>query len=218
MLKIKRFTFNPFIENTYLIWDENTREASVIDPGCFNQNENNSLKSVIEKENLNLLYLVNTHCHIDHIFGNDFIKTTFDATFIAPKEDVFLLDLMMEQAKTYGVVLTPSPKPDKYISEKEELRLGKIKGKFLFTPGHSPGEYCLYFEDEKICFTGDVLFRENIGRSDLWGGDHNTLLNSIKTEIFTLPDDVTIFPGHGESSTVGYEKLNNPFLKEINYI
>jgi glyoxylase-like metal-dependent hydrolase (beta-lactamase superfamily II) len=218
MLKIKRFTFNPFIENTYLIWDENTREASVIDPGCFNQNENNSLKSVIEKENLNLLYLVNTHCHIDHIFGNDFIKTTFDATLIAPKEDVFLLDLMMEQAKTFGVVLTPSPKPDKYISEKEELRLGKIKGKFLFTPGHSPGEYCLYFEDEKICFTGDVLFRENIGRSDLWGGDHNTLLNSIKTEIFTLPDDVTIFPGHGESSTVGYEKLNNPFLKEINYI
>ncbi len=216
MLKIKQFTFSPFLENTYLIWDESSREAAVIDPGCFNKKENDELKSAIEKENLNLLYLINTHCHIDHIFGNAFIKNTSGAKYFAPKEDVFLLELMIGQAENYGVELIPSPQPDEFISENILLSLGEIKGKYLYTPGHSPGEYCLYFEAQKICFTGDVLFKENIGRADLWGGDYNTLLNSVKTKLFALPDDVKIFPGHGESSTIGYEKDKNPFSQEIN--
>ncbi len=216
MLKVKQFTFSPFLENTYLIWDESSRKAAVIDPGCFNQKENYELKSAIEKVNLNLLYLINTHCHIDHIFGNAFIKNTFNTRYIAPKDDVFLLELMIGQAENYGVELIPSPQPDEFISENEQLILGETKGNYLFTPGHSPGEYCIYFENDKVCFTGDVLFKENIGRTDLWSGDYNTLLNSIKTKLFTLPDDVKIFPGHGESSTIGYEKEHNPFSNEIN--
>lgn len=213
MLKIQKFVFNPFLENTYIIWDEQSREAAVIDPGCFDKKENERFKKFIQTEDLNLLYLVNTHCHIDHIFGNAFVKEIFDCRYLAPELDLFLLDSMVEQAKAYGVMITPSPKPEELITENTKFRLGKIEGKFIFTPGHSPGEYCLLFEKEKICFTGDVLFKESIGRTDLWGGNYNTLIDSIKNKLLTLPDDVVIYPGHEQLSTIGFEKRNNPFIK-----
>ena len=184
MLKIKKFVFNPFLENTYVIWDEKTKEAAVIDPGCYDKKENEQFKNFVQTEMLNLLYLINTHCHIDHILGNAYIKETFDCKFLAPEYDLFMLDLMVDQAKVYGVTLLESPKPEELITEDLQFQLGEIEGKFLFTPGHTPGEYCLYFKEDKVCFTGDVLFKQSIGRTDLWKGDYNTLIASIKNKLF----------------------------------
>jgi len=214
MLKVQRFVFSPFYENTYLIWDENTKNAAIIDPGCYDLKERETLDQFIGIESLKIKYLVNTHCHIDHIFGNAYIKEKYNPIFIAPEKDLFMLDLMIEAAEDYGVELTHSPKPDKLINEDEPLILGEVKGKFIFTPGHSPGEYCLYFEKEKICFTGDVLFKRSIGRTDLWDGDYETLLESIRKKLFTLPDETIIYPGHESQSTIGEEKASNPFFKE----
>ena len=213
MLKVQRFVFSPFYENTYLIWDELTKTAVIIDPGCYDLKERETLDKFIDKESLQIKYLVNTHCHIDHIFGNAYLKEKYSPTFLAPEKDLLMLDLMMDTAKSYGVEFTPSPEPDKLIDESTPFVLGESIGKFIFTPGHTPGEYCLYFEKEKICFTGDVLFRRSIGRTDLWGGDYETLLDSIRTKLFSLPDDTVIYPGHESQSTIEEEKQHNPFFK-----
>lgn len=213
MLLLKQFTFNPFFENTYIIYDDHNLEGAIIDPGCYDSDEQNMVDKFIGDNKINLKYLVNTHCHIDHIFGNAFIKEKYNPVFMVPQKDIFLLDLMIEQGRLYGTELNPSPKPDKIISEDEELIIGSSIGKFLFTPGHSPGEFCLYFESEKICFTGDVLFKGSIGRTDLWGGDYHTLIDSVRNKLFVLPDDVRIYPGHEAESTIGQEKNHNPFFQ-----
>ncbi|MBA4406170.1 MBL fold hydrolase [bacterium] len=213
MLKTQRFVFSPFYENTYLIWDNEGNEGAVIDPGCYEAKEREVLDDFIIKNKINLRYLINTHCHIDHIFGNAYIKQKYNPVYMAPEKDVFMLDLMIDTAKNYGVELTPSPKPDKFISEEIEFILGAIIGKFIFTPGHSPGEFCLYFPDEKVCFTGDVLFNGSIGRTDLWGGNYETLIQSIQTKLLTLPHDVVVYPGHESSTTIGDEIMYNSFLK-----
>ena len=212
MLIVKRFVFNPFFENTYLVYDNVKMEAAIIDPGCYDGNERNIVTKFINEEGLKVKYLINTHCHIDHIFGNAFIKEKYTPIFMAPEEDLFLLDLMIELGKSYGTPLDPSPKPDELINETKEISIGERIGKFLHVPGHSPGGYCLYIENEKICFTGDVLFKESIGRTDLWGGDYDTLIKSIHEKLFKLPDDVKIYPGHELESTIAYEKQNNQFL------
>jgi len=214
MLNIQRFVFSPFYENTYLIWDESTKYAAIIDPGCNDDKERSTLNKFIKKELLQIKYLVNTHCHIDHIFGNAYVKEKYNPTFLAPEKDLFMLDLMIDAAKNYGVEFTPSPKPDNLIDETEPFILGESIGKFIFTPGHTPGEYCLYFEKEKICFTGDILFRRSIGRTDLWGGDYETLLDSIRTKLFVLPGETIIYSGHESQSTIEDEKENNPFFKK----
>ena len=213
MLKLHKFVFNPFLENTFLIWDENSKKAAVIDPGCYNADERAFVEDFILRNSLKLEYLILTHCHIDHIFGNAFIKQKYNPVIIANENDVFLLDLMLEAAKGYGVTLSASPQPDKLVVDNEEFLLGEIKGKFILTPGHSPGGICLYFENEKICFTGDTLFKESIGRTDLWGGDLTTLVKSIEEKLFTLPEEVAIYPGHQSESTIAHEKKHNPFLK-----
>ncbi|MBI5808588.1 MAG: MBL fold metallo-hydrolase [Ignavibacteriales bacterium] len=214
MLKIQRFVFSPFYENTYVIWDKNSKDAAIIDPGCYDDKERSTLDEFIKKELLQIKYLINTHCHIDHIFGNAYLKEKYNPTFLAPEKDLFMLDLMIDTANSYGVEFTPSPKPDKLIDETEPFILGGSIGKFIFTPGHTPGEYCLYFEKEKICFTGDVLFCRSIGRTDLWGGNYEMLLHSIRTKLFTLPGETIIYPGHESQSTIEDEKENNPFFKK----
>ncbi|AFN75827.1 metallo-beta-lactamase [Melioribacter roseus P3M-2] len=212
MISIKKFVFNLFAENTYLIWDDLTFDAAIIDPGCSTQLEKETLSDFIELNGIKLRYLFNTHCHIDHILGNRFVYEKFNPQFYAPEKDLFLLDLMKEVAAGYGMEFEESPKPDFYIDEKLDLQVGNSKLKFIFTPGHTPGEFSIYLPDEKICFTGDVLFQESIGRTDLWGGNYNQLIESIKSGLLTLPEDVIIYPGHGESSTIGREKEINPFL------
>jgi len=212
MVLVKVFTFNLFAENTFVIWDDETKEGAVIDPGNSADEEQKVLTNFISSKNLIIKYLINTHCHIDHILGCSFVKREYNPVYYAPEKDLILLENAQIQAEMFDIIFTKPPTPDQLISEESDLSLGNSQIQFLFTPGHTPGEYCLYFENEKICFTGDVLFKEGIGRTDLWGGDYNTLINSIEIKLLTLPDDVIIYPGHGEASTIGYEKQYNPFL------
>lgn len=214
MIVIKKLVFNMFMENSYIIFDEATKECAVIDPGCSSEDEEKKMSAYIEERNLSVKFLLNTHCHIDHIFGNRFIKEKYNVPFYAPEQDLLLLEHADKQAAAFGIEIAPQPKPDHYITEFTHLSLGDSGITFLFTPGHTPGEYCLYFKKEKICISGDVLFQRGIGRTDLWGGDYNTLINSIKKKLFTLPDDVIVYPGHGENTTIGEEKKDNPFLTD----
>ncbi len=215
MIVVKKFVFNPFMENTYVVWDEDTKEAMVVDPGCSNDEEELALSSFIEERHLNIKYMVNTHCHIDHFLGCQFVKEKFNPAYFVPENDFPLLQNAEAQASMFGIEIKTPPGPDDYLSERKVLTLGNSSIKLLSTPGHSPGEYCLYFEDEKFCVSGDVLFQKNIGRTDLWGGNYDVLLNSIKEKLLTLPDDVIVYSGHGENTTIGEEKINNPFLKSL---
>ena len=210
MLKIKIFTFNSFSENTFVIWDDDTKETAVIDPGTSSAEEEKILSNFISNEKLFVKFLINTHCHIDHILGCKYVKENFKPVYLAPEKDLPLLEHAQQQASMFNISLEEPPMPDEFITEQLELFLGKIKMNFLFTPGHTPGEFCIYFEEGKICIVGDVLFKESIGRTDLWGGDYYTLLKSIDAKLLKLPDNVVIY--HGDSSTIGYEKQNNPFL------
>ncbi len=212
MIKIKKFIFSPFQENTYVFWNEKTKTAAIIDPGCLERREEEELAKFIEDEELQIRYLFNTHCHIDHIFGNAFVKLKYECVFYAPEKDLELLNNMEAQAGAFGVKVKLSPKPDKLITGEFELDFDGIPVKFLFTPGHTPGEFSIYLPTENICFTGDVLFREGIGRTDLWGGNYSVLMDSINNKLLTLPGETKILPGHGEESTIKYEKENNPFL------
>ncbi|MBT8380025.1 MAG: MBL fold metallo-hydrolase [Ignavibacteria bacterium] len=212
MMNIKSVVFNNFAENTILLWDDETKEAAVVDPGMYTKDEEKIFDDYLVENNLQLKALINTHCHIDHILGCGYVKNKYKVDYYAPEKDLLLLKNAATQAEMFGLNLNTPPEPDKLISEETEFSLGNVELKFLFTPGHTPGEFCIYIKTEKICVTGDVLFKEGIGRTDLWGGDYNTLINSIKQKLFTLPDDVKIFPGHGDPSTIGHEKQNNPFL------
>jgi len=212
MIKVKTFTFNLFAENTIVVWDEETKDSTVIDPGMSTEEEGKVFADFIADEKLLVKILINTHCHIDHILGCSFIKQKYDTVYYAPEKDLPLLDNAEQQAAMFDIEFDKPPKPDKIITEETNIQLGNSMIKFLFTPGHTPGEFCLYFKDDKICITGDVLFRESIGRTDLWGGDYRTLISSIETKLLTLPDEVVIYPGHGDSSSIGHEKQHNPFL------
>ena len=213
-MEVKGFTFNPFLENTYVIWDESSHECAVIDPGMSDSREEDELKSFVNNNSLNVKYLINTHCHVDHILGVTFIKNEFDPLYFIPEKDMMLFENAETQAQMFAVNINKLPKPDKFLSESENIILGCESIINLYTPGHTPGEFCLYAESSNFCITGDVLFRESIGRTDLLGGDYDTIINSIKTKLFPLPDEVVIYPGHGEKSTIGYEKQYNPFLIE----
>lgn len=215
MLNIQKFVFNPFSENTLVLWDTESLECMIIDPGCSDISEENELFDFIESKNLKPKYLTNTHCHIDHIIGVNSVINKFKIKYLAPEKDLPLLERAVSQAEMFGLYIDEIKKPDEYLSEESDLKLGEEKIKCLFTPGHTPGEFCLYSESNKICITGDVLFQQSIGRTDLWGGNYEVLLNSIKTKLLNLPDDVTIYPGHGESSIIGEEKKFNPFLKNL---
>jgi len=212
MIKVKVFTFNLFAENTIVLWEEESRDAAVVDPGNSTPEEDKVLSDFIVSENLGIKYLINTHCHIDHILGCKYVKDKYNPIYLAPEKDIPLLEHSAQQAQMFDMNICQPPNPDKLISEETELKLGNSKLKFLFTPGHTPGEVCIYLEQEKICITGDVLFNESIGRTDLWGGNYDQLMESIQTKLLTLSDDVTIYPGHGMKSTIGYEKQNNPFI------
>lgn len=215
MLKIHSFEFNPFNENTYLLWDDQTKIAAIIDPGCYDDYEKDELTRFIESEKLNLSFIINTHCHIDHILGVNFIKETYQAKYLIPEKDLPLHSNAVSQGEMFGFELEELQNPDEFISEDKIIKLGNEELKPLFTPGHTPGEYCFYSEKNRICITGDVLFHQSVGRTDLWGGNYDTLMESIKTKLLTLPDDTKIFPGHGIESSIGLEKKQNPFLINI---
>lgn len=214
MLQIKHFEFNPFQENTYVLYDE-TRACVIIDPGCSNKQEEDQLKKFIADNNLSVTQLVNTHCHIDHVLGNAFVKRTFGVKLFIHKIEEPLLRAVKTYAPNYGFFGYQEAEPDGFISEDDVLQVGNETLKILFVPGHSPGHVAFYHEQSQSLIGGDVLFYNSIGRTDLPGGDYDTLINSIHQKIFTLPDEVTVYCGHGPVTKIGYEKRTNPFCAII---
>jgi len=212
LIQIQKFTFNLFSENTFVLWDDESKESAIVDPGCSDLSEEQELESFITDNKLKVKYLINTHCHIDHILGCEFVKKKYNPIYFAPELDLPLIENAKMQASFVGMDFSTSLKPDEFLYEETKLSLGRSELEFLFTPGHTPGEFCIYIPEINSCITGDVLFNESIGRTDLWGGNYDTLIESINNKLLTLPDETKIFPGHGESSTIGSEKKNNPFL------
>ena len=212
-MNIKSFTFNPFQENTYIVYDE-TKECLIIDPGCYTDAEKKELKAFIEEKELRPVKLINTHCHIDHVLGNKFSSEQWDIQLYMHKEDLPVLRSAEEISKMYDLGdYEGSPHPKHFLSQGDMLTFGESSFKILFTPGHAPGHICLYSKESDLLIAGDVLFQGSIGRTDLPGGDHSTLINSIITQLFPLPNKTQVFCGHGPSTNLGYEKENNPFLK-----
>jgi len=212
LIQIKKFTFNLFSENTFVLSDDETKECAIVDPGCSDSLEEQELENFIIDNSLTIKYLINTHCHIDHILGCEFVKKKFNPTYYAPELDIPLLKNANMQASFVGMDFSISILPDKYLTEEKKLYLGISELSFLFTPGHTPGEFCIYIQDIKTCISGDVLFFDSIGRTDLWGGNYDILIKSINEKLLSLPEETIIYPGHGESSTIGREKKLNPFL------
>jgi len=211
-MEINQITFNPFQENTFILWDE-TKECIIIDPGCYEKNEKEYLSNFIESNNLKPVKLINTHCHIDHILGNKFVSEKWKIDLYMNKKDLPLLEGAGDIAKMYGFEnYKGSPYPKYFLEEGYILEFGESKLEILFTPGHAPGHICLYNKEDKFIVSGDVLFNGGIGRTDLPGGNYDTLINSIKTKLLCLQDDTEVFCGHGPSTSIGKERLSNPFL------
>ncbi len=212
-MQIQVFTFNQFFENTLIVFDK-TKECVIIDPGCYTISEKDTLQKYISINNLIPVKLINTHCHIDHILGNNFIAKTYDLELEMNANDMELIKSSNEIAQLYGFTdYEMSPLPKKFLNEGDTLEFGNSQFKILFTPGHAPGHISLYSEKDGLLISGDVLFNNSIGRTDLPGGNYDLLIESIKNKILTLNDNTIVYCGHGPSTTIGNERLNNPFLK-----
>ncbi len=211
MISVHYFTFGPFQENTYILFDE-TKECIIIDPGCYDSSERAELTKFIEENKLKPVKLLNTHCHLDHVFGNGFVAEKYRLQLEINKNDQLVLDSYLGVASMYNLNAQPSPVPSIYLDEGDVIKFGNSTLEILFTPGHSPGSITFYNRGQKFMIAGDVLFYGSIGRSDLPGGHHETLINSIKTKLFPLGDDYKVYSGHGPETTIGFERNNNPFL------
>lgn len=211
-MNLKKFTFNPFQENTYLIWDEE-KNCAIIDPGCADEYERNELVEFIDKEGLKPIKLLNTHCHVDHVLGNKFLAEKYGLGLEMHKLDLPVLNAVPSYGASYGFNTGPMVEPSVFLEEGETIKVGSIELKILFVPGHSPGSICFYHEPSKQVISGDALFYGSIGRTDLPGGNHAQLIAAIKSELLTLPEDTQVHSGHGPSTNIGFEKANNPFLR-----
>jgi len=213
MAVVRSFTFNPFAENTFLVYDE-SKECTIFDPGCYTDVEREELSAFIEKEGLNPVRLINTHGHIDHMMGNKFIADKYKLELEIHKDEVPVLESAPRIGEAYGIPVVPSPAPSIFIGDNETISFGNTEMTSILAPGHSPASLCFYIESDKILIGGDVLFYMSIGRADLPGGNYETLMKSIFERLMILDDDVTVYPGHGESTTIGFERKNNPFILE----
>ena len=208
-LKIKSFEYNAFQENTYVVSDTE-RNAIVIDPGCYSREEEQELAAYIKHEQLNIVALLNTHAHIDHVLGNAFIKENYGVAYYLHQEDITTLNAVQQYASLYGFEgYRLSPEPDFLMEDQSELVFGSMCIKVLHTPGHCPGHVVFYFESEGIVINGDVLFNGSFGRTDLPGGNLETLKASIFKTMFTMPDNTLVYCGHGPSTTIKNERLSN---------
>ena len=210
-MKIQSFTFNAFDENTYILYDD-TKACIIIDPGCSNEDENREISDFISANHLIPVKLINTHCHIDHILGNKFISSKYVLKLTAHKKEAQVLSFGIQTAMMYQISYDPSPEIEIFIDEGDIITFGNTTMHVLFTPGHSPASISLLNKEEKILISGDVLFQGSIGRTDLPGGDFETLTRVIKTKFFTLPDETIVYSGHGAPTKVGIEKRTNPFF------
>lgn len=211
MLYIHSFTFNPFQENTYIIYNDK-KECWIVDPGMYEPSEIADFNKYIVDNELVPKAIINTHTHIDHIFGVQELVKKYQIPFLIHKEDQPVLNGAAGSAMLFGFQFTDTPSVDGYIDESEPYKLGDDELQVLFTPGHSPGSISFYYAKGNWVLGGDVLFSGSIGRTDLPGGNFDTLINSIKTQLFSLPDHTTVYSGHGPETSIGQEKASNPFL------
>lgn len=214
MLNVKVFTFNPIQENTYIIYSSKGN-AVIIDPGCFFEEEKITLKKFIDDNKLNPIQLLNTHCHLDHVFGNTFIHDTYGLELYIHASEKMLLEYAPISGEQYGLTFENYNSKLHFMQEGDNIILDDEVLEVLFTPGHSPGHLSFYNKNQNFAIVGDVLFYESIGRTDLPMGNYETLINSIEQKLYTLPNNTIIYNGHGQSTTIAHEKKHNPFIKAI---
>jgi glyoxylase-like metal-dependent hydrolase (beta-lactamase superfamily II) len=214
VLEVVAFTFNPFQEQTYVVADA-TGACVIFDPGCWSPDEERELERAIAGRGWRPERLINTHCHLDHVFGNAFVAKTYDLPLELHPNEVPVLDAVPQVCMMYGLPpAPPQPEERRMLPSEGQLEFGDSALEILFVPGHAPGHLCFYSAEAGILIAGDTLFQGSIGRTDLPGGDHETLLHMIKTQLLTLPEETIVYPGHGPSTTIGAEKRNNPFVGE----
>lgn len=213
MIKIQSFAFNGFQENTYVLFDE-SKKCIIIDPGCYEQNEKLELVRFIVDNELEPVKLINTHCHIDHVLGNRFVAEKWSLDLEMHELDLPTLRSVKDYCQLYGFHnYEESPEPSTFLKEGDKIHFGNSSLDVLFAPGHAPGHIVLYSKEQHFVIGGDVLFQMSIGRTDLPGGDYDTLISSIKEKLLPLDEQTKVYCGHGPSTTIGFEKANNPFLK-----
>lgn len=213
MLNIKRFSFNPFSENCFVVWDDKTKECAIIDAGCYYADEEEALADYIDKNGLTVKYMLATHLHLDHCFGCSYVSQRYGVKLSASADEAFLLDIMPQQAEMFGIKLNaPVPHISIAVKEGDRFTVGEYDFTAISVPGHSPGSIVYYCKSENIAFAGDVLFREGISRTDLPGGSYRMLAEGIRTKLFTLPENTRVCCGHGPDTTIGYERDFNMYL------
>ena len=211
MLQIKVLTFNPVQENTYVLYNE-FNECIIIDPGCYYDQEKEELKAFINHNGLTPKRLLNTHCHLDHVFGNKFIAEEYGMMLHLHKNEEALLEMAPASGLMFNLPFDNYKGEFSFLKEGDIISLRDDKLEVIEAPGHSPGSICFYCEKQKFIIGGDVLFQNSIGRTDLPGGNHEDLVRNIKEKLFQLPPDVRVYPGHGLATTIGEEMSSNPFL------
>ncbi|HEX2607752.1 MAG TPA: MBL fold metallo-hydrolase [Flavisolibacter sp.] len=212
MLTVQRFTFNPVQENTYVLYNDK-RQCCIIDPGCYFASEEQELIQFITGNQLEPIYLLNTHCHLDHIFGNRFVHKTYGLELYLNKQEKPVLEYGPTSGQAWQMPFDNYDGPLHFLDEGDVVRIGDDELHVLFTPGHSPGSISFYSKEAKWVISGDVLFQGSVGRTDLPGGSFTILEESIKTKLYTLPADTVVYPGHGDSTTIADEMKGNPFVK-----
>lgn len=212
-MEVKSFEFNPVAEHTYVLYDA-TKECVIVDAGCYFPEEQKVLSDFISNNNLQVKHIINTHLHFDHVFGINYVTSKYNLGLEAHEGDQILLDQYKQQLQMFGFPDDgqPAAQISKYLTEADTIKFGNQELRIFHVPGHSPGSIVFYNEKGKSLIVGDVLFRGSIGRTDLIGGNHEQLISGIKSKLLNLPEDVVVYSGHGPSTTIGYEKSNNPFL------
>lgn len=210
-MQVAQFTFNEFSENTYVLFDE-TKQCVIVDPGCYKASEQEELTRFIKDNGLTPNMLINTHCHIDHILGNAFVANKYNIPLYMHEQELETYEGTSRWAQLFGMVIEEIPSNRIYLNEGDEVAFGNTKLQVLFTPGHSVASLSFYEAVSQQLISGDVLFYQSIGRTDLPGGNFDTLIQSIKTKLFTLPNETVVYSGHGPKTTIGTEKSTNPFL------
>ena len=211
MLKIKSFVFSPIQENTYVLYNE-SNQCIIIDPGCYFPEEKDELAAFITQSGLKPVMLLNSHCHLDHVFGNKFVAESYGLTLQLHEKEKAMLDFAPASGLMYDMPFDNYVGEFIYLKEGDTILLGKDELKVIEAPGHSPGHICFYCASQHFIISGDVLFNRSIGRTDLPGGDHQMLIDNIRTKLFILPEETVVHSGHGPLTTIGEEKRENPFL------
>jgi len=213
MIQLKKFTFNPFQENTYLLYNAQ-KQGIIVDPGCMDRHEQEELSEYLAANAIHPIKLLNTHAHLDHIFGNKFVMNKYRVPLFVYSSDYDMFQMAEDSAKLYGVPYDHSPPPDHFLKEGDRISFNDEEDELevIFVPGHAPDHLIFYNASQSWMIGGDVLFKNSIGRTDLPGGNHQELIENIQKKVFTLPDETVVYPGHGPETTIGAERMNNPFF------